>query len=64
VKVVQARLRHASAQDDPNTYGHLWPDWTKYPDPRGLDGGTGTDRCDGGPDTDTATTCETLMSIP
>lgn len=26
VKVVQARLRHASAMTTLNTYGHLWPD--------------------------------------
>ncbi|WP_442939987.1 tyrosine-type recombinase/integrase [Nocardioides sp. B-3] len=26
VKVVQARLRHASAKTTPDTYGHLWPD--------------------------------------
>ncbi len=26
VKVVQARMRHASAMTTPNTYGHLWPD--------------------------------------
>ena len=26
VKVVQARLRHASATTTLNTYGHLWPD--------------------------------------
>ena len=26
VKVVQARLRHASAKTTLNTYGHLWPD--------------------------------------
>jgi integrase len=26
VKVVQARLRHASAKTTLDTYGHLWPD--------------------------------------
>jgi integrase len=26
VKVVQARLRHASARTTLDTYGHLWPD--------------------------------------
>jgi integrase len=26
VKVVQARLRHASAMTTLDTYGHLWPD--------------------------------------
>ena len=26
MKVVQARLRHASATTTLNTYGHLWPD--------------------------------------
>lgn len=26
MKVVQARLRHASAMTTLNTYGHLWPD--------------------------------------
>ena len=26
VKVVQARLRHASAKTSLDTYGHLWPD--------------------------------------
>ena len=26
VKVVQARLRHASAKATLDTYGHLWPD--------------------------------------
>jgi len=26
VKVVQTRLRHASAMTTLNTYGHLWPD--------------------------------------
>ena len=26
VKVVQARLRHASASTTLNCYGHLWPD--------------------------------------
>jgi integrase len=26
VKVVQARLRHASAMTTLNTYGHMWPD--------------------------------------
>jgi integrase len=26
VKVVQARLRHASASTTLNTYAHLWPD--------------------------------------
>ena len=26
VKVVQTRLRHASATTTLNTYGHLWPD--------------------------------------
>jgi hypothetical protein len=26
VKVVQARLRHASAETTLDTYGHLWPD--------------------------------------
>lgn len=26
VKVVQARLGHASAQETLDTYGHLWPD--------------------------------------
>jgi integrase len=25
VKVVQTRLRHASAMTTPNTYGHMWP---------------------------------------
>ena len=25
VKVVQTRLRHASAMTTPNTYGHIWP---------------------------------------
>ena len=28
VKVVQARLRHASAKTTLDTYGHLWPDAT------------------------------------
>ncbi len=26
VKVVQARLGHASASETPDTYAHLWPD--------------------------------------
>ena len=26
MKVVQARLRHASAKTTLDTYGHLWPD--------------------------------------
>ena len=26
VKVVQTRLRHASAMTTLNTYGHMWPD--------------------------------------
>lgn len=26
VKIVQARLRHASAKTTLDTYGHLWPD--------------------------------------
>jgi len=26
VKVVQARMRHASAKTTLDTYGHLWPD--------------------------------------
>jgi integrase len=26
VKVVQSRLRHASAKTTLDTYGHLWPD--------------------------------------
>jgi integrase len=26
VKIVQARMRHASAKTTLDTYGHLWPD--------------------------------------
>jgi hypothetical protein len=29
-----------------------------------INGGPGTDRCDGGADKDTATNCETLIDIP
>jgi NAD(P)-dependent dehydrogenase (short-subunit alcohol dehydrogenase family) len=34
VKVVQARLRHASASTTLDTYSHLWPDQTSRPGPR------------------------------
>ena len=33
VKVVQARLRHASAKTTLDTYGHLWPTTTAHEPP-------------------------------
>ena len=63
VKVVQARLRHASAKTTLDTYGHLWPDSEErtaaaidaalHTRTRSIEGGTATN--DEGPPTATST---------